>query len=40
MIFIKKCFLFAVGSVCRVKRSHLGGKPFADDEEAETDVPK
>jgi hypothetical protein len=43
-IFIKKCFLFRVGSVFRVKRfttgsrhSHLGGKPFAD-EEVETEV--
>jgi hypothetical protein len=24
-IFVKKCFLFTVGSVCRVKRFHLGG---------------
>jgi hypothetical protein len=29
-IFVKKCFLFTVGSVCRVKRSHLDGKRFAD----------
>jgi hypothetical protein len=37
-IFVKKCFLFTVGSVCRVKRSRLGGKRFADDEEVETEV--
>jgi hypothetical protein len=29
-----------VGSVCRVKRFHLGGKRFADEEEAETEVRK
>jgi hypothetical protein len=34
----KKCFLFTVGSVCRVKRFNLGGKRFADDEMAETTV--
>jgi hypothetical protein len=34
-IFIKKCFLFTLRSVCRVKRFHLGGKYFADDEEVE-----
>jgi hypothetical protein len=28
-ILIKKCLLFTVGSVCRVKRSHLRGKRFA-----------
>jgi hypothetical protein len=46
-ILIKKCFLFTVGSVCRVKRFitgsrnyHLGGKRFADDEEVETEVRK
>jgi hypothetical protein len=45
MIFIKKCFLFTVRSVFRVKRfttgsrnCHLGGKRFADDEEVETEV--
>jgi hypothetical protein len=37
-ILIKKCFLFMVRSVCRVKRFHLGGKRFADDEEVETEV--
>jgi hypothetical protein len=37
-IFIKKSFLFTVGSVCRVKRFHLGGRSFADDEEVETEV--
>jgi hypothetical protein len=34
-IFIKKCFLFMLGSVCRVKRQR-----FADDEEVETEVRK
>jgi hypothetical protein len=34
---IKKCFLFAVESICGVNRFHLGGKCFAD-EEVETDV--
>jgi hypothetical protein len=37
-ILINKCFLFTVGSVCRVKLFHLGGKHFADDEEVETEV--
>jgi hypothetical protein len=37
-IFIKKCFLFRVESICRVKRFSLGGKRFADDEEVETEV--
>jgi hypothetical protein len=32
-------FLFTVGSVCRVKRFHHGGKCFAD-EEMETEVRK
>jgi hypothetical protein len=35
-----KCFLFTVGSICHVKRFHLGGKRFADDEEVETEVRK
>jgi hypothetical protein len=39
-IFIKKCFLFTVGSVCRVKQFSLSGKRFADDEEVETEVRK
>jgi hypothetical protein len=39
-IFIKKYFLFTVGSVCRTKRFHLGGKRFADDEKVETKVRK
>jgi hypothetical protein len=39
-IFIKKCFLFAVGSVCRVKLFTTGGKRFADDEEVEMEVGK
>jgi hypothetical protein len=29
-----------LGSVCRVKRFPLGGKPLADDEEVETEVRK
>jgi hypothetical protein len=37
-MFIKKCFLLTVGSVCHVKRFHLGGKRSADDEEVETEV--
>jgi hypothetical protein len=37
-IFIKKCFLFAVGSVRRVTGFHLRGKRFADDEEVETEM--
>jgi hypothetical protein len=37
-IFIKKCFLFTVGSVCRLKRFHLGGRRFADDEKVETEL--
>jgi hypothetical protein len=39
-IFIKKCFLFMVGSVCRVKRFTTGSKRFADDEKVETEVRK
>jgi hypothetical protein len=39
-IFMKKCFLFMLGSVCRVKRFHLGGKLFADNEEVESEVRK
>jgi hypothetical protein len=39
-IFMKKYFLFTVGSVCRVKRFSLGGKRFADGEEVETEVRK
>jgi hypothetical protein len=39
-IFVKKCFLFTAGSVCRVKRFHLGGTRFADDEKVETEVRK
>jgi hypothetical protein len=37
-IFIKKCFLFKYGSVCRAKVSQLGGKLFSDDEEVQTEV--
>jgi hypothetical protein len=37
-ILLKKCYLFTVGSVSRVKRFHLCGKRFADDEEVETEV--
>jgi hypothetical protein len=40
MIFIKNRFLFTVGSVCRVKRFHVGSKLFADYEEVETEVRK
>jgi hypothetical protein len=39
-IFIKKCFLFTVGGVYRVKRFSLGGRCFADDEAVETEVRK
>jgi hypothetical protein len=39
-IFIKKCFLFIVGSVCRMKRFTTGGKRFGDGEEVETEVRK
>jgi hypothetical protein len=39
-ICIKQCFLFTVGSVCRVKRVHLSDKRFADDAEVETEVRK
>jgi hypothetical protein len=37
-IFIKKCFLFTVESVGRIKRFHFGGKRFADDGEVETEA--
>jgi hypothetical protein len=37
-IFINKCFLYTVGSVCRVKPFDFGGKRFADDEEVETEA--
>jgi hypothetical protein len=39
-IFIKICFLFMVGSVCRIKRFTTGGKRFAEDGEVETEVRK
>jgi hypothetical protein len=40
-IFIKKCLLFTVGSVCHVKnRLQLGSKRFVDDEEVQTEVQK
>jgi hypothetical protein len=39
-VFIKKCFLFTVGSVCPVKRFSLGDRCFADDEEVEMEVRK
>jgi hypothetical protein len=39
-MLIKKCFLFTVGSICRVKWFRLAGKRFADDKEAETEVRK
>jgi hypothetical protein len=35
---IKKCFVFILGSDCRVKHFHLLGKCFADNEEVETEV--
>jgi hypothetical protein len=37
-IFIKKCILFTVGSIYRVKRFYLDGTRFADDEKVETEV--
>jgi hypothetical protein len=39
-IFVKKCFLFTVGSVFRVKGFHFGGRCFADDEKVRTKVRK
>jgi hypothetical protein len=39
-IFIKKRFLFTVGSAFRVKRIITGGKRFSDDEEVETEARK
>jgi hypothetical protein len=39
-IFTKKCLLFTVGSVCRVKRFTAVWQTFADDEEVETEVRK
>jgi hypothetical protein len=39
-IFIKKYFMFTVGSSCRLKRFQPGGKRFADDEEVEMEVRK
>jgi hypothetical protein len=38
-IFIKKCFLCMLGSVCHVKR-FTSGKRFTDDEEVETEMGK
>jgi hypothetical protein len=45
MLFVKKCFLFTTGTVCRVKQVTIGSrnchpvcKRFADDEEAVTEV--
>jgi hypothetical protein len=37
-LFIKKCLLFTVGSVCRVKQFHLSGRCFAGDKEVEIKV--
>jgi hypothetical protein len=34
-IFITKCFLFSVGSVCRVKRFTAGLQTFVDEVETE-----
>jgi hypothetical protein len=39
-IFIKKCSLFTVGSVCHLQKFFLGGKSFANDEEIDTEVRK
>jgi hypothetical protein len=39
-IFIKKTFLFMMGSVCHVKRLHPGSKRFADDEKSEEEARK
>jgi hypothetical protein len=39
-IFIKKCFLFKVRSVCRESSSQLGGKRFASEEEVEIELRK
>jgi hypothetical protein len=39
-LFVKKCFLFTVGSVCSVKQFSLRGKRFADKGEVETEVRK
>jgi hypothetical protein len=39
-IFTKKRLLFVLGSVCCVKRFHLGGKRFADDEDVDAEVRK
>jgi hypothetical protein len=36
----KEMFLFTVGSVCSVKRFHLGGKCFSEHEEVETEMRK
>jgi hypothetical protein len=37
-ILLKKCFLFILGSVCRLKRFITGSGNFADDEEVETEM--
>jgi hypothetical protein len=39
-MFIKKCFLFTVGSVCGVKWFITRGKCSTNDEEAELEVRK
>jgi hypothetical protein len=39
-IFIKKCFLFTVGIVCRVKRFTAGSRNSLKDEKVETEVRK
>jgi hypothetical protein len=41
--FIKKCFLFTVGSVCCLcwsAKNHLCSKRYADNEEVETEARK
>jgi hypothetical protein len=39
-MFLKKCFLFTVGSVCHVKPFTTGCKCFVDDEQFESEVQK
>jgi hypothetical protein len=37
-IFIKKHFLFKVGTLFQIKRFHLGSECFVDDEEVEAEM--
>jgi hypothetical protein len=39
-IFIKKCFLFTMGSVCRAKGMATGSRNSLKDEEVETGARK